>query len=121
MGRSAVRVGQLNQYIGRIMKTDPLLADISVIGEISNLKFHSSGHIYFSLKDDNSRVGCFLAAQRAEYITAPLEEGMEVVARGYISVYERGGSYSLNIQDIEAGGIGQLAARFEELKKKLSS
>ena len=121
MGRSAVKVGQLNQYIGRIMKTDPLLADISVIGEISNLKFHSSGHIYFSLKDDNSRVGCFLAAQRAEYISSPVEEGMEVIASGYISVYERGGSYSLNVQDVETGGIGQLAARFEELKKKLSS
>ena len=121
MGRSAVKVRQLNQYVGRILKTDPLLADVSVIGEISNLKFHSSGHVYFSLKDDYARVGCFLAAQNLEYIKGPLEEGMEVIASGYISVYERGGSYSLNVQDIESGGIGQLAARFEELKKKLSA
>ena len=120
MGRSAVKVAQLNQYIGRIMKTDPLLSDISVIGEISNLKYHSSGHIYFSLKDDYARVGCFLAAQNAEYITSPLEEGMEVIASGYISVYERGGNYSLNVQDVETAGLGQLAARFEALKKKLS-
>jgi len=121
MGRSAVKVRQLNQYVGRILKTDPILSDVSVIGEISNLKFHSSGHVYFSLKDDYARVGCFLAAPNLEYIKGPLEEGMEVIATGYISVYERGGSYSLNVQDIESGGIGQLAARFEELKKKLSA
>ena len=63
MGRSPIRVGQLNQYIGRILKTDPLLSDVSVIGEISNLKFHSSGHIYFSLKDETSRIDCFLSSR----------------------------------------------------------
>ena len=89
MGRSAVKVRQLNQYVGRILKTDPILSDVSVIGEISNLKFHSSGHVYFSLKDDYARVGCFLAAPNLEYIKGPLEEGMEVIATGYISVYER--------------------------------
>ena len=120
MGRTPVKVRQLNQYVGRILKTDPILADVSVIGEISNLKFHSSGHVYFSLKDDYARVGCFLAAQNLEYIKGPLEEGMEIIASGFISVYERGGNYSLNVQDIETGGVGQLAARFEELKKKLS-
>lgn len=120
MGRSPVKVGQLNQYISRILRTDPILADVSVVGEISNLKFHSSGHVYFSLKDDFARVGCFLAAPNLEHIKGPLEEGIEVIATGYISVYERGGNYSLNVQDIETGGVGQLAARFEELRKKLS-
>lgn len=120
MGRSAIKVGQLNQYIGRILKTDPILSDVSVIGEISNLKFHSSGHIYFSLKDDTSKVNCFLSSYNAEYIKSPLEEGMEIVASGYISVYERGGYYSLNVMDVETGALGQLAVRFEELRKKLS-
>ena len=119
MGLKPIRVGQLNNYIGRVLKTDPILANVSVIGEISNLKFHSSGHVYFSLKDESSKINCFLAASNLERITCPLEEGMEIVASGYISVYERGGYYSLNIRDIEVNGVGQLAVQFEKLKAKL--
>ncbi|MBQ9060016.1 MAG: exodeoxyribonuclease VII large subunit [Firmicutes bacterium] len=119
MGLNPIRVGQLNQYIGRILKTDPLLSDVSVVGEISNLKFHSSGHIYFSLKDETSRIDCFLSSRIAPQIRCPLDEGLEVVASGYVSVYERGGRYSLNIMDLEAAGMGQLAIRFEQLKTKL--
>lgn len=121
MGRSPIRAGQLNQYIGRILRTDPILSDVSVIGEISNLKFHSSGHVYFSLKDDRARVNCFLPARVLPQITCPMEEGMEIVASGYVSVYERGGSYSLNVNAVEMSGIGQLAIQFEQLKKKLSA
>lgn len=120
MGLKPVRVGQLNNYIGRILRTDPILGDISVIGEVSNLKFHSSGHVYFSLKDDSSRINCFLAAGNLDKIHAPLEDGTEIIACGYISVYERGGYYSLNIRDIEINGEGQLALRFEKLKEKLA-
>ena len=120
MGLTPIRVGQLNSYIGRVLKTDPLLSDVSVIGEISNLKFHSSGHIYFSLKDETSRVNCFLSSRVAPQIRCPLEEGMEVIASGSISVYERGGYYSLNVLDLDAGGKGQLAERFEQLKQKLA-
>lgn len=120
MGHSPVKVGQLNQYIGRVLKTDPILSDVSVVGEISNLKFHNSGHVYFSLKDESSRVNCFLPARVLPGIRCPMEEGMEVVASGFISVYERGGYYSLNVTDVEAYGIGQLAEQFEKLKQKLS-
>ena len=119
MGLKPIRVGQLNNYIGRVLKTDPILANVSVIGEISNLKFHSSGHVYLSLKDESSKINCFLAASNLERITCPLEEGIEIVASGYISVYERGGYYSLNIRDIEVNGEGQLAVQFEKLKAKL--
>ena len=119
MGLKPIRVGQLNNYIGRVLKTDPILGNVSVIGEISNLKFHSSGHVYFSLKDETSKVNCFLAASNLERITCPMEEGMEIIASGYISVYERGGYYSLNIRDIEVNGEGQLAIQFEKLKAKL--
>ncbi|MCQ2545166.1 MAG: exodeoxyribonuclease VII large subunit [Clostridia bacterium] len=119
MGLKPVRVAQLNNYIGRVLKTDPILGNVSVIGEVSNLKFHSSGHVYFSLKDEDSRVNCFLAAGNLQRITCPLEEGMEIIASGYISVYERGGYYSLNIRDIEVNGEGQLAVQFEKLKAKL--
>ena len=119
MGLKPVPVGQLNNYIGRVLKTDPILSNISVVGEISNLKYHSSGHVYFSLKDDSSRVNFFLSWGNLQNISCPLEEGMEVVAAGFISVYERGGYYSLNVRDIEVNGRGQLAAAFEKLKAKL--
>ena len=119
MGLKPVPVGQLNNYIGRVLKTDPILSNISVVGEISNLKYHSTGHVYFSLKDDSSRVNCFLSWGNLQNVSCPLEEGMEVVAAGFISVYERGGYYSLNVRDIEVNGRGQLAAAFEKLKAKL--
>ncbi|MBR0457549.1 MAG: exodeoxyribonuclease VII large subunit [Firmicutes bacterium] len=118
MGLKPIRVGQLNNYIGRVLKTDPILANVSVIGEISNLKFHSSGHVYFSLKDEDSKINCFLAASNVDRISCPIEDGMEIIASGYISVYERGGYYSLNIRDIEVNGEGQLAIQFEKLKAK---
>mgnify|MGYP001379977157 CR=1 FL=1 len=119
MALKPIRVSQLNAYIHRILQTDPVLGNISVIGEISNLKFHSSGHVYFSLKDENSKINCFLAAQNLTHIRYDLEEGMEIIALGYISVYERGGYYSLNVRDIEVRGEGDLAVKFEQLKNKL--
>ena len=121
MDLTPIRVGQLNQYIGRVLRMDPLLSDIALIGEVSNLKFHHSGHIYFSLKDDSSRISCFLPERIARQITCPLEEGAEVIASGYIAVFERGGTYSLNVTDLRAGGKGELAIRFEQLKAKLSA
>lgn len=119
MGLKPVKVSQLNSYIKRIMQTDPILGNVSVIGEISNLKFHSSGHIYFSLKDDNSKVNCFLSSRNSAALTCELKEGVEVVVDGYIYLYERGGSYSLNIRNIEVAGQGDLAVAFEKLKAKL--
>ncbi len=119
MALKPVRVSQLNSYIKRILQNDPILGNVSVIGEISNLKFHSTGHVYFSLKDENSRINCFLAAGNLPRLSFHPEEGMEVVAGGYIYLYERGGSYSINIRDMEPVGQGDLAASFEKLKNKL--
>ena len=119
MALKPVKVSQLNNYIKRILQTDPILGDVSVIGEVSNLKFHSSGHVYFSLKDETSKVNCFLAAGNLSKIDCDLREGMEITAAGYIYLYERGGSYSLNIRHIEENGQGELAAAFERLKSKL--
>ncbi len=121
MGTVPVKVGQLNQYIGRVLGSDPILSDLSVIGEISNLKFHSSGHVYFSLKDERSRVNCFLPSRIASRLSCPMEEGLEVIASGYVSVYERGGYYSLNVTGMEVSGTGALAEAFEKMKKKLAS
>ena len=119
MALKPVRVSQLNSYIKRILQSDPILGNISVIGEISNLKFHSSGHVYFSLKDEDSKVSCFLPAGNVGRIGFQLKEGIEVTAHGYVYLYERGGSYSINIRDMESAGQGDLAAAFEKLKLKL--
>lgn len=119
MALKPVRVSQLNSYIKRILQTDPILGNVSVIGEISNLKFHGSGHVYFSLKDETGKVNCFLAADNFSRLEFELEEGLEIIASGYIYLYERGGSYSLNIRDIEISGQGNLASEFLRLKSKL--
>lgn len=121
MGLVPVRVRQLNSYINRLLSTNPMLSDVSVIGEISNLKFQNSGHIYFSLKDSTSTLRCFLPARTAPQIVCPLEEGLEVIVSGRISVYEPGGYYSLTVAAVGAEGKGQLAVRFEQLKAKLSA
>ena len=84
MGLKPVKVSQLNNYIKRILQSDPILGSVSVIGEISNLKFHNSGHVYFSLKDEKSRINCFLAADNVDAVEDMLVEGNEVTARGYI-------------------------------------
>lgn len=121
MAMKPVKVSQLNSYIKRILSTDPILGNISVVGEISNIKYHGSGHVYFSLKDENSKINCFLGADTLRHIRYELEDGMEIIAFGYVSVYERGGSYSLNIRDIEVQGMGDLAVAFEKLKNKLAA
>ncbi|NBI63227.1 exodeoxyribonuclease VII large subunit [Clostridiales bacterium] len=121
MAIKPVKVSQLNGYIKRILQTDPLLGNVSVVGEVSNLKFHSSGHVYFSMKDENSKLNCFLPSERVKDLRYQLSEGMEITASGYIYLYERGGSYSLNIRDIEVAGLGNLSLAFEELKKKLEA
>lgn len=119
MALKPVKVSQLNSYIKRILQTDPILGNVSVIGEISNLKFHNSGHVYFSLKDESGKVSCFLPAGNVGRIDFELKEGIEVTVHGYIYVYERGGTYSINVREMDSAGQGDLAAAFEKLKNKL--
>lgn len=114
-----ISVSQLNSYIKRIIVTDPVLGNIAVTGEISNLVNHSSGHIYFTLKDENSRLNCFLAQDKVSNLRFILSEGMDIIVYGNVSVYERGGTYSLNVRDIDASGQGALNVAFENLKEKL--
>lgn len=121
MGLTPIRVRQLNAYINRLLTTNPLLSDVAVIGEISNLKFQNNGNVYFSLKDSFSTLRCYLPSHTAPQIVCPLEEGLEVIVSGMINVYEPGGYYSLVVSNVEAEGKGQLAIRFEQLKAKLSA
>jgi len=120
MAIKPIKVSQLNGYIKRVLQSDPLLGNVSVIGEISNLKNHGSGHIYFTLKDEQSKINCFLGADMLKDIRFELAEGMEITATGYIYIYERGGTYSLNIRDIQVEGTGNLSVAFEKLKEKLA-
>ncbi|MBQ6685337.1 MAG: exodeoxyribonuclease VII large subunit [Firmicutes bacterium] len=119
MGLKPVSVSRLNAYIKRILQSDPILGNVSVIGEISNLKYHSSGHVYFTLKDENSKISCFLSSEQRRHLRYELDNGMEITATGYIYLYERGGSYSLNINNIEISGLGDLQIAFQQLKDKL--
>ncbi len=113
-------VKQINAYIKRMLDEDSILRDVSVKGEISNCKYHFSGHIYFSLKDDSGVIRCVMFASNAASLTFTLKDGMQVTVRGNVSSYERGGTYQLYARRIEKQGVGDLYAKYEELKEKLS-
>lgn len=103
-----------------MFQSDYALRRISIKGQVSNCKYHSSGHIYFSLKDQNSQISCVMFANaRYDGLTFELEDGQEVIVDGNISVYERGGSYQLYAQQIRLNGIGELYIAYEMLKQKL--
>lgn len=99
---------------------DPHLEDIWIKGELSNVKIHSRGHIYFTLKDDNARIQSVMFARQNRNLAFTPENGMKVLVRGGISVYEPSGNYQLYAKEIQPDGIGALHLAYEELKKKLS-
>ena len=113
-------VFQINTYIHNMFREDYLLKDVSVTGEISNLKFHSSGHIYFTLKDEQSAISCAIFRSSAQKLNIALKDGDKIVASGAISNYVPSGSVTFNITKVEYAGVGDLTLKFEELKKKLS-
>ena len=112
-------VGQVNSYIKNMFAEDFALRRISIKGEISNCKYHSSGHIYFSLKDKNAVIACVMFKSNTKGLDFRLMEGQSVVATGTVSVYERDGKYQLYAEKITSDGAGDLHRKFEELKKEL--
>ena len=116
-----ISVSQLNEYISRVLVTDPLLGNVTVQGETSGVKYHQSGHVYFSLVDDRARVNCFLNRELAADLRFRVADGMEVTIVGSVSVYQKGGSYSLYVRSLETEGAGSLQLAFEEMKQKLSA
>lgn len=112
-------VQELTRYIKTIFENDCLLADIWVKGEISNFKPASSGHYYFTLKDESSSLKVVMFRSRSRSVTFRPENGMSVLVRGYISVYERDGVYQLYADEMEPDGTGALYLAFEQLKNKL--
>ena len=120
MKNKVFSVTQINTYIKRMFQSDYALRRISIKGQVSNCKYHSSGHIYFSLKDEGSQISCVMFANaRYDGLKFELEDGQEVVVDGNVSVYERGGSYQLYAQEIRLNGIGEFYVAYEMLKQKL--
>ena len=121
MALKPVSVSQLNDYISRVLMTDPLLGNISVTGEISNLKYHSTGHVYFSINDANSKINCFFPSSYVRNLNYELGDGLEVIINGYINVYKKGGTYTLFVRSVTVAGEGNLAMAFQLMKDKLDS
>lgn len=115
----ALEISEVNSYIKRILSNDPILYNLKVRGEISNFKVHSSGNVYLSLKDENSKINCVIFKSNYDS-SLQITNGTKVIAKGYISVYERDGSYQMYIDEIEIEGIGNLYIEFNKLKEKLS-
>lgn len=118
--KNVYTVRQVNSYIKNMFTQDFMLSRIYVKGEISNCKYHTSGHIYFSLKDESGTIACVMFAGSRSGLSFRLREGQQVVVLGSVSVYERDGRYQLYAKQIVLDGAGALYERFEALKKELS-
>lgn len=112
-------VGQINSYIKNMFAQDFLLNELSVKGEVSNCKYHPSGHIYFTLKDKKGTISCVMFAGNRSGLAFRMMEGMQVVVKGTIDVYERDGKYQMYAKSITQDGAGELYERFERLKQEL--
>lgn len=112
-------VRQVNAYIKNMFTQDFMLNRIYVKGEVSNCKYHTSGHIYFSLKDESGTIACVMFAGQRGGLSFRMKEGQQVVAFGTVNVYERTGAYQLYAKEIRPDGDGVLYERFQALKKEL--
>lgn len=114
-------VSSVNQYIKNMFSNEYALSVVFVKGEISNCKYHSSGHIYFTVKDEGSQLACVMFRGDRKGLGFTMENGQEIIVGGSINVYERDGRYQLYAKKIILAGDGILAERYEQLKKKLES
>ena len=115
----AFTVSEINRYIKRILGTDPILNQVIIEGEISNFVRHSSGHAYFTLKDEQSKLSCVMFSQYMEQMNFFPKNGDRVHAKGQITVYERDGKYQINVITLDNIGLGDLHIQYEALKNKL--
>ena len=119
MEKKYLTVSALNRYLKARIDADEQLQKILIKGEISNFKHHSSGHLYFTLKDEYSRINAVMFASKAKKISFKLENGMKVLIQASVSVYDVAGTYQLYVDNIEQDGLGNLFLRYEQLKKQL--
>lgn len=117
--KNVYTVRQVNSYIKNMFTQDFMLSRIYVKGEVSNCKYHTSGHIYFSLKDESGTIACVMFAGYKSGLSFRLQDGQQVIALGSVSIYERSGQYQLYVREIILDGAGILYEKFEALKKEL--
>jgi exodeoxyribonuclease VII large subunit len=117
--RKTYTVSELNQYIKNLITNDLFLSAVYVSGEISNLKLHSSSHIYFTLKDDNSSVKAVMFSNYTRTLKFIPKDGMKVILFGFVNVYEKAGQYQIAVSSMVPDGVGELYLAFEQLKEKL--
>ena len=119
MNHEYITISKINQYIKLMFDSDNALQRVYLKGEISNFKRHTSGHLYLTLKDEESRISAIMFRSAAAHLTFQPEDGMNVLVTGRISVYPAGGNYQIYIDKMEVDGLGNLYVEFEKLKKKL--
>ena len=119
LSKNVYTVRQVNSYIKNMFAQDYMLGRIYVKGEVSNCKYHPSGHIYFSLKDESGTIACVMFAGSRSGLSFRMQEGQQVIVLGSVSVYERDGKYQLYAREIHLDGAGLLYERFEQLKRDL--
>ena len=120
MSEHIFSVSEINQYIKNTLENDPLLSNFWLKGEISNFINYSSGHLYFTIKDDTGSIKCVMFRSRAGRVRFSPSNGQRVIIMGYVSIYEKGGQYQLYVQEMVEDGIGDLYEKYEKLKKKLT-
>jgi len=121
MNEQYLTISAINNYIRMMFDDSPYLKKVYLKGEISNFKNHTSGHLYLTLKDEESRISAIMFRSAAAKLTFKPEDGMNVLVTGRISVYPAGGSYQIYIDKMEPDGLGNLYVEFEKLKKKLQA
>lgn len=119
--KKPLSVFQLTSYIKALLCSEPMLSSVLVEGEISNLKYHSSGHVYFSLKDERAIIKCVMFRSQAALLRVRLQDGDKVVVRGRIDVYESGGTYQIYVTSVKKAGLGDLYERYSLLLEKLKA
>ncbi|MCR4739872.1 MAG: exodeoxyribonuclease VII large subunit [Lachnospiraceae bacterium] len=117
--KNVYSVSYVNSYIKNMFTQDYMLRSIYVKGEVSNVKYHSSGHIYFTMKDEGGTLSCVMFAGNRGGLSFTLKEGQKIIALGQVDIYVRDGKYQLYAKQIVADGEGDLYARYEELKRRL--
>lgn len=117
----ALKVAEVNQYLKQMMQRDPILNRISVLGELSNFKCHTSGHAYFALKDGDAKINCVWFNAIYDPACKQLIDGMQLICQGAVTLYEKDGKYQLAVKSVELLGIGDLAEQFEKMKRKLEA
>lgn len=116
-----ITIGALNNYLKKLFDNDNNLKDVYLKGEISNFKAHTRGHFYFTLKDETSRINAVMFSYKASMLSFLPADGMKVLVRGKVSIYEATGSYQIYVEEMSQDGLGNLYIEFEKLKKKLAA